>query len=192
MILINLLISENLLQETYYRKPTVSPYAPSLCAPRIVLSKYHIKFRNNTPYIELYNTMMKIARTHTNIARAFWTLSKGTKVGYIESIYRDGFIFSTDYITFRETSSNLAQGDVLELSTSLISRETKETMKLAKRMRQRTFVSIEYSQHFVGSPLNGDIRFPVYLHHIDVLGDEIITVAPTSNADGCNHPAVSY
>lgn len=129
--------------------------------------------------------MMKLAsRASTVASRAFWTLSKGTKIGYIESIYKDGFIFQTDYITFRETSSNLAQGDVLELSTSLISRETKETMKLAKRMRHRTFVSIEYSVHLMGSPLNGDIGYPMYLHHIDVLGDEIITIAAI---DASNH-----
>jgi len=122
-------------------------------------------------------------------SRSFWTISSGTKIGYIESVYKDGFIFTTDYINFRETSSNLAQGDVLKLSTSLISCETNEKMNLAKRMRNKTFVCIEYSEDRVGSPLNGDINYPMYLHNIDVLGEEIITVAVI---DGYNHPYVPY
>jgi hypothetical protein len=108
--------------------------------------------------------------------RAFWTLSKGKKIGYIESVYKSGLLFSTDFITFRETSSDLSSGDVIKLSTSKFLIKNKELWLLDKIMHGKKPICIEYSLELYGSPLVGDFARPFYLNSIDILGVELINI----------------
>ena len=55
--------------------------------------------------------------------RQFWNLCRGKSIGFIESVYKAGWIIQTEYASFRETSSNLSNGDVREISISMLPEE---------------------------------------------------------------------
>jgi hypothetical protein len=106
--------------------------------------------------------------------RKFWTLSKGKSIGFIESTFQSGLIFSTDFINFRETSSNLSSGNSVQISTSKLTPE--ERLKIEAFMIKKLPVSVEYSRHFLGSPLNGLTLEPLYLHSSKSLIEETINI----------------
>ena len=72
--------------------------------------------------------MFTIRRVTKNkvIGRNFWNLCKGKSIGFIESVYRSGFIFQPEFATFRETSSNLSNGDTGEFSIEKLSKEDRK------------------------------------------------------------------
>lgn len=53
--------------------------------------------------------------------RQFWTIYKGNMVGYIEGMGNTGILFKNNEITFRQTSSNLANGQEWRMSIEKIS-----------------------------------------------------------------------
>ena len=50
------------------------------------------------------------------IKKQFWTLSKRKAIGFIEGIANTSFIFKNDSIKFREISSNISNGNVIDVS----------------------------------------------------------------------------
>ena len=101
--------------------------------------------------------------------RCFYTLSKGKKIGYIEGIYKEGYIFQTDFISFRETSSNIAHGNTLELSTTVFLYKKNEIWLLEDIMNKKKAICIEYTKDLIGLPTHGDLIEPMYLEKIEIL-----------------------
>ena len=115
---------------------------------------------------------LKPAVLARSINREFWTVGRLRSIGYIESVYKAGLIFESDYIKFRETSSNLSNGEQYTLSTSYLNPEIKH--KLEKIMNRKVPVCIEYYKDLVGSPLSGDIFDPCYVTDIHTIEAETI------------------
>lgn len=106
--------------------------------------------------------------------RKFWNLSNGKSIGFIESVYRGGLFIHSDFASFRETSSNLSNGDVREFSITKLSKEDRE--KLDYVLSKKIPVEIKFSKDMFGSPFKGDVTEPSYIHSIKLLGDEKINV----------------
>jgi len=118
--------------------------------------------------------MFTLRNSKNIITRNYWNIGKGKSIGFIECIYKSGYLIQTDYVSFRETSSNMATGEVIEFSTAKLSPEGKKTLDdvLSKRIP----VMIDRSLDLFGSPLSGDIYLPRYIHNVKVLRDEKINV----------------
>jgi len=109
--------------------------------------------------------------------RSFWTLHRGTHVGYIEAAHASGFIFKNDGIDFRQTSSNIAHGELVHLSTEQMDtkKPTADIMAI-KYIRPRQSVIIEAQTDLLGLPWKGPIWFPQYVLSISRHQDEVLTV----------------
>lgn len=110
-------------------------------------------------------------------ARSFWTLHRGTHVGYIEAIHACGFIFKNDGIDFRQTSSNIAHGELVDLSIEKMNtkKPTADTVAI-QYIRPRQSVIIEAQTDLLGLPWKGPVLFPKYVLSISRHQDEVLTV----------------
>lgn len=108
------------------------------------------------------------------LKRTFWTLAEGKSIGFIESIYKAGIIFPTDFITFRETSSNISSGDIHKFSISKLSIDDRK--QLERSMYNKTPVCVDFSNHLIGSPLKGVIEYPSYMNKCVNLDEEKINI----------------
>jgi hypothetical protein len=106
--------------------------------------------------------------------RTFWNLCNGKSIGFIESVYKAGVFIQTEFASFRETSSNLSNGDVRELSISYLSKEDREL--LDKVLDKKIPVMIHFSKDMFGSPFKGDLLESRYIHSIKILNDETLNV----------------
>lgn len=111
------------------------------------------------------------------IRRTFWCLSKGKSIGFIESVHKSGILFSTDYVNIRETSSNLSNGNVMEVSVSKLPYD--KMNKLDYYMNNKIPVCVHFSRHLIGSPLKGEIITPQYIEDITPLSEETLHVRGT-------------
>ena len=85
----------------------------------------------------------------------FWNLTKGPVIGYVESVRSTGVFFKHIEIGIRETSSKMANGDVLYYSLSKhdIGDVLYETAMLAMKERKpATFIT---ENDFLGLPTHG-------------------------------------
>lgn len=112
-----------------------------------------------------------LARTLT---RNFWKVTSGTGIGYIETQYQRGILFTNDFVDFRNTSSNLASSDTVRVSISKLSEEQRG--KLASYMARRVPVSMVFEHHLLGSPFKGEIGEPMYALQVTPLTEETISV----------------
>ena len=108
------------------------------------------------------------------IKRQFWNLAKSNSVGYIESVYKLGIFIQNDYITFRETSSILSNGSLIELSIKKLPYNYKEELQSILSRKQPVYV--EYTKELVGSPTKGDIFTPLYVTRILPLTKDVINI----------------
>jgi hypothetical protein len=118
-------------------------------------------------------TMRKVVTRQTG-TRRFWNLCRGKSIGYVESIYKGGVIFHTEFASFRETSSNLSNGAVIEMSISKLSAKDKELMEQCLHKKQP--VMIQFSKELIGSPFKGDVFEARYINSIQSLNEEVVTV----------------
>jgi hypothetical protein len=109
--------------------------------------------------------------------RSFWTLHRGTHVGYIEAAHTSGLIFKNDGIDFRQTSSNVAHGEKIDLSTEQMTtkKPTADTVT-NQYIRPRQSVVVEVQQDLFGLPWKGPIFNPQYVLSISRHQDEVLTV----------------
>ena len=110
------------------------------------------------------------------LKRGFWNLSKSTSIGFIESSYKAGYLFTTEYISFRQTSSNFSNGDVIEMSVDKMPHQYKSEIEHV--MTRRTPVYLEYSVDLIGSPLNGNTLNPIYANKVIPLSNEVVHTKP--------------
>lgn len=105
--------------------------------------------------------------------RTFWTVSRGQAIGYIENVISsNGFIFKNPCIYFRETSSNLSNGQMIEISTV----DIKDTAILMSYMKKRKPVCVTFNLQFFSSPTRGHIIGQNYATEIEEIKDENINV----------------
>ena len=99
--------------------------------------------------------------------RSFWTIAKGTIVGYVEEMGTQGVFFTNQYISLRPTTSNLASnGDVLNVSVSKFGGSF--TPVLEEAIRKRLPVTVTYSKDLFGWPSHGEITEQIYLHDVKI------------------------
>ena len=118
------------------------------------------------------NTIKTIGKNYGN--RGFWNLCNGKSIGFIESVYKGGVFFQTEFASFRETSSNLSNGDVRELSISYLSKDDRELLDRA--LNKKIPVMIHFSKDLIGSPFKGDLLESQYIHSLKILNDETINI----------------
>jgi hypothetical protein len=106
--------------------------------------------------------------------RSFWTTGSGTSIGYIETIANFGYLISTPYVSFRETSSNLSSSSPILISISYL--PTEQTNNIKNYMINRTPVQIRIKQDLIGSPFKGDVCEARYAYEITPLYDEIVNI----------------
>ena len=127
-----------------------------------------------------YKTMFKAANILTKLnipARNFWTLAEGRSIGYIENVGKAGIFFTNKVIKFRETSSNLSNGEVFELSTEKLNKNS--CPPLHEIMYKKKPVYVEYNEELFGFPWNGETSGPTYVTKIGLIDDEIININNT-------------
>jgi len=107
------------------------------------------------------------------INRNLFTLVEGKSIGYIDSVYKSGIIFSTNYIQYYEPNSKLSK-----LSTNKIHPD--KIKKLEYYMNRKIPICIDFSIHLFGSPLKGDVLFSYYIEDINLLNEEIINIKEES------------
>ena len=108
------------------------------------------------------------------VRRNFWNLCRGKSIGFIESVYRGGVLIQTDFTSFRETSSNLSNGNVIEFSISKLAPNEKKILEDA--MYKKIPVTIEFSKELIGSPFKGDLFECRYMNSVKLLNDEVVNV----------------
>lgn len=108
------------------------------------------------------------------IKRNFWTVAKGDAIGYIENVGHNGTFINNPMIYFRETSSNLSNGEVFNVSTVDL-HQSEETLR--KYMRDRKPVYVKYNQQLFSFPTRGNILEQYFATEIVQIGDENVTVS---------------
>lgn len=106
--------------------------------------------------------------------RQFWNLSRGRSIGFVEGVYKAGWCIQTEFVSFRETSSNLSHGSVAQLSISKLPEEHK--VLLCKAFDKKIPIKIDFSVELLGSPFQGDMIQGKYIHGITILEDELVSV----------------
>ncbi len=122
------------------------------------------------------------------LKRTFWTIGKGKAIGYIESVKKEGYFWTHDSISFRNTISNLSNGAVVNMSiTNLLRNEqnlqeqlqgcqSQLQQNLNKLMVERKPVVIEYKQEFFSNPSTNYILESDHVISIKEFVDETIRV----------------
>jgi hypothetical protein len=110
------------------------------------------------------------------IKRQLWNLSKGKSIGFIESNYKNGYFIKTEKITFRQTSSNLSNGEVIELSVEKLPHQYRD--EIESFMTRKIPVYLEFSIDLCGSPMKGPISNPYYADKILPLSNEVVHTKP--------------
>lgn len=120
-------------------------------------------------------TIKNILKRKDIIKRGFWTLNKGNSIGYVEGISKRGIIFKHKNMNFRQTSSNVAHGEVFYLAIPEWLSESilKEAMDRTKQ------VKIQFKTDVIGSPLKGEICGPNYLLDVEILDNGTVNVPTT-------------
>ena len=108
--------------------------------------------------------------------RQFWNLCRGRSIGFVESIYKGGVLIQTEFASFRETSSNLSNGEVREFSISKL--PDYDRRLLENCLKTKTPIMVEWSKELIGSPFKGDVLECRYLDGVDELTNETINVTP--------------
>jgi hypothetical protein len=89
-----------------------------------------------------------------------YTIKKGKLIGYIESIHDQGLFFSNNFIKLNNKY----------FSTYFLSSENKKLVD--KLLYNKTDICIIFTEKVFGSPLEGNIFFPKYIHNIKILNDK--------------------
>jgi hypothetical protein len=104
--------------------------------------------------------------------RNFWTVSRASVIGYIEAVGSNGFIFENDCINFRETSSNLSTGSVLNVSMTDCNIDKNVLKSL---MNKKIPVNVCINQQLLSIPTRGEIVGQIYAEQIEPIENEIIS-----------------
>jgi hypothetical protein len=107
------------------------------------------------------------------ISRKFWTLSEGKSIGYIESVNKGGIFWKHDQVSFRNTSSNLATGEVVSLS---INKDKHDDNNLIKYMNNRVPVIIKYNEQLFSFPWKNNILGGSFIVDIKECKDELLHI----------------
>ena len=107
------------------------------------------------------------------MTRKFWTLSEGKCIGYIETVSECGFFWKHDQVSFRNTSSNLATGEVVSLS---IHNQQHNHDNLIKFMNNRVPVIIKYNEQLFSVPWKNDILGGAFIVDIKECKDELLHI----------------
>jgi hypothetical protein len=102
-----------------------------------------------------------------------WTLAEGKTIGYIENVLKEGIVFKNECIYFRETSSNLSNGQVINISTTKCSTD-KELLQ--KFMMNKTQICVDFHCQLFSFPTHGTSIGQNYATKIEPIGVEVITV----------------
>jgi hypothetical protein len=105
-------------------------------------------------------------------SRTFWCIAKGKNSGYIEGVGKSGIFWHHDEIKFRNTSSNLADGEVDYISFSNYKDSSKQ--QLIQYMNNRTPVMLEYNQHMFSVPWKNEICGGIFLTDIKKCENELL------------------
>jgi hypothetical protein len=114
------------------------------------------------------------------IKRNFWNLAKSQSVGFIESIYKSGFLFHSEYVSFRETNSSMANGRLISLCIDKLPYQ--DRAELESILTRKIPVYIESSIDLVSPKLNRNIIFPNNANRIMPLSRDLIYIK--INSDG--------
>lgn len=104
------------------------------------------------------------------IKRTLWTISKGTSIGYIDSIYKEGFFINANYISFRQTNSKYAFPLNTRLNLRHLSLENKQ--KLNGYLLDKKPIILYFSKEFINCPYKAEMFFETYVTDIDRFDDE--------------------
>ncbi len=101
----------------------------------------------------------------------FWTVARGSSVGYVEAVGSKGVLFTNKCMVFRPTSSNMAaHGDsVMHVSVPKYATDEDSQIALVEDvMRRRLPVTITWSQDWIDWPWNGETFLQMHLHKVSV------------------------
>jgi hypothetical protein len=105
------------------------------------------------------------------LKRNFWTIGKGTEVGYIAYVGSYGLLISNKCMGFRPTTSNLSSSNhICKVSLEKLPKD--KLPLLQKAFKHRLPVSCEYENEVFNSPTKGDILCTSYA--IDIQIDAMI------------------
>ena len=104
--------------------------------------------------------------------RSLWTIAQGQTVGYIENVMNKGFLFKNPCIMLRETSSNLAASEQVEISIH----HCNKSDLYKELMRNRVPVSVDFDTKIMNSPLKGRFSFENFATDVKPLDSEKISV----------------
>ena len=107
------------------------------------------------------------------MSRKFWTLSEGKRIGYIESVNKYGVFWKHEQVLFRNTSSNLATGEVYKLSLAYLNINNDN---LNKYMNNRVPVIITYNQQFFSVPWKNYTLEGSFILDIKECKDELLHI----------------
>lgn len=101
------------------------------------------------------------------IKRAFWTVARGSMVGYVEAVGTSGILFSNKSFSFRPTTSNLSNhGQIIDISVSKYAENAVPLLEQA--MKSRTPVTITCSQDLFDWPTKGSMSGQMHLRDVKI------------------------